>query len=73
MAPNFRATKKSDGWVVKKEGSSSVASVHSTQSGAWAETRRLARGAGGNAFLKDKDGHISAQNSYKENTPRKKA
>jgi len=61
------------GWQVKKEGASRPSSVHDSQSGAWGEARRLARGAGGEAFLKDASGRIRAQNSYRENTSRKKA
>jgi Uncharacterized protein conserved in bacteria (DUF2188) len=73
MGANFSTTKRSNGWAVKKEGSTRVSSVHSSQLDAWAETRRLARGVSGNAFLKDTEGRIRAQNSYKENAPRKKA
>jgi Uncharacterized protein conserved in bacteria (DUF2188) len=66
MASNFWVVKSSSGWVVKKEGSSRPTSVHSTQTQAWAESRRLARGVGGDAFLKGHDGRIRAQNSYKD-------
>jgi hypothetical protein len=51
-------------WTVKRHGSSRAASVHSTQAEAWSETRRLARGAGGEAILQGKDGKIRARNSY---------
>jgi len=68
MTPNYWVTKGSNGWVVKKQGSSRAASIHSTQSEAWAETRRLARGAGGDAILKGSNGKIQAENSYKDHT-----
>jgi hypothetical protein len=66
MADNYWVHKKSDGWAVKKEGSSRATSVHSNQSDAWAEGRRLARGAGGEAYLKGQDGRIRARNTYKD-------
>ena len=55
---------KNGEWSVRREGSSRVASVHETQSAAWNEARRLARGAGGEAYLKGRDGKIRAQNTY---------
>lgn len=64
-ASNFSVVKTSNGWVVRKDGSSRVASVHSTQTEAWAESRRLARGSGGSAVLRGDDGQIRAQNSYR--------
>jgi hypothetical protein len=73
MASSFWTSKSAGGWQVKKEGASRPSSVHESQSGAWSEARRLARGAGGEAFLKDSNGRIRAQNSYRENAPRKKA
>jgi hypothetical protein len=73
MANNFWTSKSAGRWQVKKEGASHPMSVHTSQSGAWSEARRLARGAAGEAFLKDSNGRIRAQNSYRENAPRKKA
>lgn len=73
MGINFWTSKSAHGWQVKKEGATRPSSVHSSQSGAWAEARRLARGVAGDAFLKGSDGRIRAQNSYRENAPRKKA
>ncbi|WP_353641025.1 DUF2188 domain-containing protein [Mesorhizobium sp. WSM2239] len=64
MSKNYWTTKSSDGWAVKKEGSTRASSVHTTQAEAWSEARRLARGAGSEAFLKDSDGKIRARNSY---------
>ncbi|WP_370692649.1 DUF2188 domain-containing protein [Reyranella sp.] len=40
-----------DGGVVKRSGSANPTSTHSTQSAAWIEARRLARGAGGEVRL----------------------
>lgn len=66
MARNdYWTSKRNDGkWAVKKVGSERAASLHGTQDGAWKEARRLARGAGSEAFLKDRDGKIRARNSY---------
>lgn len=64
MGVSFWTTKKNGGWAVKKEGATRVSSVHSSQSDAWAETRRLARGSGGEAYLKGSDGRIRARNTY---------
>ncbi|MGB6349004.1 MAG: DUF2188 domain-containing protein [Pseudolabrys sp.] len=64
MGASFWTTKRNDGWAVKKEGATRVSSVHNSQSDAWAETRRLARGSGGEAYLKGSDGRIRARNTY---------
>mgnify|MGYP001112069544 CR=1 FL=1 len=64
MTKNYWTTKREDGWAVKKEGAAKASSVHENQSEAWAETRRLARGAGGEAFLQGSDGKIRARNTY---------
>ncbi len=61
---NFWTTNHKDGWAVKREGTKKASSVHSTQAEAWKETRRRARGAEGEAFLKGKDGKIRARNTY---------
>ena len=63
-AKKYWATNHNDGWAVKREGSKRASSVHSTQSEAWKETRRLARGSEGEAFLQGKDGKIRARNTY---------
>lgn len=60
---SYSATKRDGQWTVKREGSR-VSSVHSTQEAAWSETRRLARGSGGEAMLKGGDGRIQARNVY---------
>jgi hypothetical protein len=64
MSSNYWAAKRSDGWAVKKEGATRASSVHDNQSEAWGEARRLARGAGGEAYLKGHDGKIRARNTY---------
>ncbi|NWG23166.1 MAG: DUF2188 domain-containing protein [Pseudorhodoplanes sp.] len=71
MSSKFYASKGSSGWIVKREGSSRPTSVHATQSEAWAESRRLARGAGGEAVLRSSNGRIQAQNSYRTESPSK--
>jgi hypothetical protein len=66
MAINdYWTSKRNDGkWAVKRAGTERAASLHGTQEDAWKEARRLARGAGSEAFLKDRDGKIRARNSY---------
>lgn len=65
--PDYWASKRSDGqWAVKKEGAIQASSLHNTQESAWKEARRLARGVGSEAFLKNRDGQIRARNSYGE-------
>ena len=64
MSSNYWTTKRPDGWAVKKEGAVRASSIHNKQTDAWSETRRLARGSGGEAFLKGNDGKIRARNTY---------
>jgi hypothetical protein len=62
---DYWTSKRNDGkWAVKRSGSTRAASLHDTQSEAWKEARRLARGIGSEAFLKGKDGKIRTRNSY---------
>ena len=61
---NYWTTKRPEGWAVKKEGAVRASSIHTNQSEAWTETRRLARGAGGEALLQGNDGQIRARNTY---------
>jgi len=64
MGAKYLTTKQNNRWTVKKEGDSRISSLHSNQSDAWVEARRLARGSGGNAVLKGTDGRIRARNDY---------
>jgi len=64
MGVSYWTLKQDHGWAVKKEGAARVSSVHSSQSDAWAEARRLARGADGEARLKGTDGRIKARSVY---------
>lgn len=61
---NYWATPHEEGWAVRREGSDRASSVHSTQNEAWNESRRLARGAGGEAYLQGRNGRIRARNTY---------
>ena len=61
---NYWTSKTDNGWSVKKEGSSRASSNHSTQADAWIEARRLARGSGGEAYLKGENGQIRVRNTY---------
>lgn len=62
----WASPRRGGGWAVKRSGTSRAASIHNTQADAWKETRRLARGAGSEAFLKGRDGKIRTRNSYGE-------
>jgi Uncharacterized protein conserved in bacteria (DUF2188) len=64
MGAIFLTVKGVKGWSVKKKGAARISSIHASQSDAWAETRRLARGSGGDAVLKGTDGRIRARNVY---------
>lgn len=61
---NYWTSPHKDGWSVKKEGSSKASSVHQTQSAAWTEAKRLARGSSGEAVLQSRDGSIRTKNTY---------
>jgi hypothetical protein len=66
---DYWTSKRKDGqWSVKRSGASKASSLHSTQNEAWLETRRLAKGSGSEAFLKDRNGQIRTRNSY-DNDP----
>jgi len=64
MGTSFWTLKSDNGWAVQKEGATRASSVHHSQTDAWAEARRLARGSDGQAYLKGSDGRIRARNSY---------
>ncbi len=72
MGASFSTTKSNNKWAVRKDGSSGVFSTHRNKGDAWAETRRLARGSGGQAYLRDSDGRIRAQNSYEGDASKRK-
>jgi hypothetical protein len=64
MGANFSTNKQSKGWAVTRSNSKVPASIHATQTGAWAEARRLARGANSDAVLRNSDGKVQTINSY---------
>jgi hypothetical protein len=55
-------------WSVKRNGSAYVKSVHGSQTSAWKEARRLARGEGSAAILLDRNGLVETQNTYLDDT-----
>ena len=66
---DFCTSPRQDGsWAVKRCGDEPNESVYSTKSEAWKETRRLARGAGSQALLHDRDGTIHTRNSYESDS-----
>ena len=56
--------RKDGGWVVSRSNTCRPVSIHSSQSAAWKETRRLARGDSSEALLEDKYGMIRTRNIY---------
>ena len=64
MSSSYWISKSCNGWIVRKDGAAQASSVHDTQSSAWGEARRLARGSGGEALLKGNDGKVRARNAY---------
>lgn len=64
MSKDYWAGPNELGWQVKGAGNSKASSVHETQAEAWSEARRLARGAGGEAYLQGRHGQIRTRNSY---------
>ena len=63
----FRARPgKTGGWVINRSNARHPISFHNTQTAAWKETRRLARGAASEALLEDKAGVIRTRNTYGE-------
>jgi hypothetical protein len=64
----YRATEKNEEWVVTVEGFNHPRSTHLDQASAWHETKRLARGAAGEALLQGRDGEIRTRNSYKRDS-----
>lgn len=64
MSENYWTSKGPSGWAVKREGALRASSIHSTQTEAWNEARRLARGSGGEAYLEGENGQVRARNTY---------
>jgi hypothetical protein len=60
----------SGGWRVEQNGNH-VSAVHTEREGAWAEGRRLARGAGGEVVLLGRDGKVRTKNSYDPLPPKR--
>ena len=61
----FRTTLQKNGeWAVKREGEKKTSAIFNTQSDAWCDARRRARGAEGEALLEDKNGKVLSRNTY---------
>jgi hypothetical protein len=54
----------SDGWSVKKAGSSRATSTHSTQADAVSAATRIARNQKTELYIHGRDGRIRERNSY---------
>src|SRR5690349_17665625 len=63
-ATNIHVVPRTEGWVVRKEGSSHATSVHSTQRDAVDAARKIARDKSGELVIHGKDGRIRDRDSY---------
>lgn len=61
----YLAAPRLGGWSVTLQGERKATSMHASAESAWADARRRARGAGGEAQLHDHNGSIRVSNSYK--------
>jgi hypothetical protein len=60
----FIATRRAGSWAVKCESTDEGVSLHANEFEAWAEARRRARGAAGEAVLHGRQGAIKTINRY---------
>ncbi len=62
---DYWVSRRTDGlWQVKREGADRAAGLHEHQAEAWEAGKELARGAHGEAFLKNHKGVIRERNTY---------
>jgi hypothetical protein len=62
---NYWTQQRPDGkWESKRESSQRASKVTETQAEAWAYSKSKAKEAGGEAFLKRRDGKIRERNTY---------
>ena len=62
---NYWTQRRQDGnWESKREGADRPAKVTETQAEAWKHSREKAKEAGGEAFLKNREGLIRERNTY---------
>jgi hypothetical protein len=62
---NYWTQQRLDGkWEAKREGDARASRVTDTQAEAWAHAKEKASKAGGEAFLKGRDGKIRERNTY---------
>jgi len=62
---NFWTQQRNDGkWETKQEGAARASKVFDTQAESWRYTRQRAEEAGGEAYLKGRDGLIRERNTY---------
>ena len=62
---NYWTQQREDGkWESKREGASRASKVADTQAEAWTYSKGQAKDAGGEAFLKGRNGKIRERNTY---------
>lgn len=65
MRGDYEAAPNGDGrWKVQQQGGTRAVKIHDTQAKAWDQTKDIARNAGVEAFLKNRDGEIRERNTY---------
>lgn len=61
---NLHVVPRVDGWVVRREGRSRPSSIHSSQSEAIEEARKIAKESSGQLVIHGRDGRIRERDSY---------
>ena len=65
MKGDYETAPTGDGrWKVQQHGASRAVKIHDDQASAWDQTRSLARGAGAEALLKNRQGRVRERNTY---------
>lgn len=64
--------RKDEQWETRQEGADRASKVFDTQAESWQYTRQRAEDAGGEAFLKGRDGLIRERNTYGHDPERSK-
>jgi len=70
MRGDYEAAPSGDGrWKAKQQGGNRAVKIHDTQAEAWEHAKDLARNAGVEALLKNRDGQIRERNTYSGRDP----
>lgn len=70
MKGDYEVAPNGDGrWKVQQHGGTRAVKIHDTQTPAWGQTKDLARKAGVEALLKNRQGQIRERNTYGSSDP----